>query len=53
METSEHGERGVEAPEEYWVELSVYEADPSLPPVDPSDYVYEMDGGVLKPGVAW
>ena len=53
VETAEVGERGLEAPDEFWVELSVYEADPSLPPVDPSEYVYEMDDGVLKPGVTW
>ena len=50
VETSDVGERGLEAPEEYWVELSVYESDPSLPAVDPSDYVYEWDDGILKPG---
>ncbi|CAK9007265.1 unnamed protein product [Durusdinium trenchii] len=50
VETSEVGERGLERPEEYWVELSTYEADPSNPAVEPSDYIYELVDGVMKPG---
>lgn len=53
VETKEVGERGLEAPEEYWVELSQYESDPSLPPVDPSDYVWECVNGTMKPGATW
>jgi hypothetical protein len=51
--TQEVGERGLEAPEEYWVELSAYEKDPENPPVQASDYVYEYVDGVLKAGVSW
>ena len=51
VQTSEVAERGLEAPEEYWVELSVYEKDPENPPVQPSDYVWEVVDGVSKPGV--
>ena len=51
--TQEVGERGLEALEEYWVELSAYEKDPENPPVQASDYVYEYVDGVLKAGVSW
>ena len=51
--TQDVGERGLEAPEEFWVELSAYEKDPSNPPVQQSDYVYEYVDGVLKAGVPW
>ena len=53
VETAEVGERGLEAPEEFWVELSVYESDKSNPPVEPSDYVYEIINGQKKAGVPW
>ena len=50
VKVTESTQLGLEAPEEFWVELSEYDAG-QYGEVDPSEYVWEMVGGVSKPGV--
>ena len=49
---SSTGETGLEAPEEYWVELSSYEAENGAGSVDPNDICYEEVDGQLRAGDA-
>ena len=53
VETEERGERGLEAPEEHWVELSAYRKNPAHPPVAEEDIVYEVIDGARKAGVTF
>lgn len=54
VSTSVVGEVGLEQPDEWFVELEVYEA--SYGKADPNDIVYEEvvpGSGIIKPGVSW
>ena len=48
---SQTAESGLEAPEEFWVTLDVYERDNG--PADPARIVWEEVDGVRTAGVSW